>query len=145
MAPSRAMPERLRAFLDQYTSVKSILNDSTKIMLEFRETGGPIERKNPQTLEQKRERSAARILQLLNYRLREIDPKLFSLPGKLGNLAKAIENVPGQGTELADVLKTDRVAEPEIYELKRQKWLAVFESDKFIDCVSSGGRKGKTK
>lgn len=145
MAPTRAMPERLRAFLDQYTSVKSILNDSVKIMLEFRETGGPIERKNPQTPEQKRERSAARFLQLLNYRLREIDPKLFSLPGNVGNLAKAIENVPGQGTELADLLRTDRVAEPELYEQKRQKWLAVFERDRFIDCLSSGGQKSRTK
>ncbi len=145
MEPSRAMPERLRSFLDQYPSVKSILNDSVKIMHEFRETGGPIEWESPQTLEQKRERSAARILQLLNYRLREIDPKLFSLPGKVGNLAKAIENVPGQGTELADLLRTDRVDEPELYEQKRQRWLAVFESDSFIDCISNGGQKGGKK
>ncbi len=144
MNPSRAMPERLRAFLDQYPTVKSILNDSTKIMLEFRETGGPIDWENPQTLEQKRERSAARILQLLNYRLHEIDPKLFSFPGKVGNLAKAIENVPGQGFRLADLLRTDRVAEPELFEQKRQKWLEVFVTDQFIDCVSSGERKGKT-
>ncbi len=145
MAPIRAMPERLRNFLDQYTSVQSILRDSVKIMLEYQATGGPIEWKNPKTAKQKRERSAARILHHLNDRLHELDPKLFSFSEKFGNLAKAMETLPGQGTELADLLRTDRVAEPDLFERKRQTWLAVFKSDWFIDCLINGGRKDGTR
>ncbi len=126
-SPEETYPEAVRAFLDRYASVDDILNDSLKVFREFRETGGPIEWSPAETPGQKRERSAARMLTLLNHRLHELDPAKFSDPAKLGNLARAIEKFPGEGPALAELLRTDRAKDPALHERRRKIWLAVRE------------------
>ena len=139
-SPEKNYPEAVRAFLDRYASVDDILKDSLKVYQEFRDTGGPIEWNPPTTPGQKRERSAARMLVLLNHRLHELDPARFSDPSKLGNLARAIEKIPGDGPALAELVRTDRSKDPALYERRRKIWIAVRDEENFINCLTNAAR-----
>jgi hypothetical protein len=139
-SPEKTYPEAVRAFLDRYPSVDEILKDGLKIYREFRETGGPIEWSPAVTPGQQRERSAARMLTLLNHRLHELDPARFSDPSKLGNLARAIAKIPGEGPALAELMRTDRSKDPALHERRRKIWIAVLEEEKFINCLTNAAR-----
>jgi hypothetical protein len=139
-SPEKTYPEAVRAFMDRYVSVNDILKDSLKVYQEFRDTGGPIEWNPPTTPGQKRERSAARMLELLNHRLHELDPARFSDTSKLGNLARAIEKIPGDGPALAELVRTDRSKDPALYERRRKIWIAVRDEENFINCLTNAAR-----
>ncbi len=139
-SPEKSYPDAVRAFLDRYKSVDAVLNDSLRVYREFRDTGGPIEWNPPATPGQKRERSAARMLVLLNHRLHELDPAGFSDPSKLGNLARAIDQIPGEGPALAELMRTDRSKDPALHERRLKIWIAVLEEEKFINCLTNATR-----
>lgn len=139
-SPEKSYPDAVRAFLDRYKSVDAVLNDVLRVYREFRDTGGPIEWNPPATPGQKRERSAARMLVLLNHRLQELDTARFSDPSKLGNLARAIEIIPGDGPALAELVRTDRSKDPALYERRRKIWIAVRDEENFINCLTNAAR-----